>query len=64
MKLTVRDAAKLLQTSESVVQRWIRDESIPCHRVRDTYRFHRSELLEWATLARHPDRLARVSARG
>ena len=49
MKLTVRDAAKLLQTTESAVQRWIRDKSIPFHRVNDVYRFHRAELLEWAT---------------
>src|SRR4029077_17196851 len=49
MKLTVRDAAKLLHTSESAVHRWIREKSIPFHRVNDSFRFHRSELLEWAT---------------
>jgi PTS system nitrogen regulatory IIA component len=49
MKLTVRDAAKLLHTSESAIHRWIREKSIPFHRVSDSYRFHRSELLEWAT---------------
>jgi PTS system nitrogen regulatory IIA component len=49
MKLTVRDAAKLLQTSEAAVHRWIREKSIPFHRVNDSYRFHRAELLEWAT---------------
>jgi PTS system nitrogen regulatory IIA component len=49
MKLTVRDAAKLLHASESTIHRWIREKSIPCHRVNDSYRFHRSELLEWAT---------------
>jgi PTS system nitrogen regulatory IIA component len=49
MKLTVRDAAKLLHTSESTLHRWIREKSIPFHRVNDSYRFHRSELLEWAT---------------
>lgn len=49
MMLTVRDAARLLQTTESAVQRWVREGSIPHHRVNDTYRFHRSELLEWAT---------------
>jgi PTS system nitrogen regulatory IIA component len=49
MKLTVRDAARLLQTSEAAVHRWIREKSIPFHRVNDSYRFHGAELLEWAT---------------
>lgn len=49
MKLTVREAAKLLNTSERTLYRWIREESIPCRRVADHYRFHRAELLEWAT---------------
>src|SRR5258708_3969852 len=49
MKLSVRDAAKLLHTSESAIHRWIREKSIPFQRVNDSYRFHRSELLEWAT---------------
>ncbi|HXN33190.1 MAG TPA: PTS sugar transporter subunit IIA [Polyangiaceae bacterium] len=49
MKLTVQDAAKLLQSSERDVYRWIREKSIPFHRVNDHYRFHRAELLEWAT---------------
>ena len=49
MMLTVRDAARLLQTTESAIHRWVRDKSIPTHRVNETYRFHRSELLEWAT---------------
>jgi PTS system nitrogen regulatory IIA component len=49
MKLTVRAAAKLLQTSEPAIYRWIREKSIPFHRVNDHYRFHRAELLEWAT---------------
>src|ERR1019366_8549503 len=58
MKLTVRDAAKLLQTTEAAVHRWIREKSIPFHRVNDSYRFHRAELLEWAT-----SRGIRVSSR-
>src|SRR5258708_10656056 len=49
MKLSVRDAAKLLHTSESTIHRWIREKSIPFHRVNDSFRFHRAELLEWAT---------------
>jgi nitrogen PTS system EIIA component len=49
MKLTVRDAAEMLNVTEEVVYRWIREENIPVHRVSDHYRFHRAELLEWAT---------------
>jgi PTS system nitrogen regulatory IIA component len=49
VQLTVRDAAKLLRTSERVIYRWIREKNIPFHRVDDHYRFHRAELLEWAT---------------
>jgi hypothetical protein len=50
MKLTVRDAAKLLDTSESGVPRWIsvRRASLST-RVNNSFRFHRSELFEWAT---------------
>jgi PTS system nitrogen regulatory IIA component len=49
MKLSVRDAAKMLAVPEAAVYRWIREKSIPVHRVKDHYRFHRAELLEWAT---------------
>jgi PTS system nitrogen regulatory IIA component len=49
VNLSVRDAANLLRVSERVVYRWIREGSIPFRLVNDHYRFHRSELLEWAT---------------
>jgi PTS system nitrogen regulatory IIA component len=49
MKLTLQDAAKMLNVSERVVYGWIREQAIPVHRVNDQYRFHRAELLEWAT---------------
>src|SRR5438552_10080535 len=49
MKLRVADAAKMLDVSEEAIYRWIREASIPVHRVNDQYRFHRAELLEWAT---------------
>ncbi|MGH7294653.1 MAG: PTS sugar transporter subunit IIA [Polyangiaceae bacterium] len=49
MNLSVRDAARLLSASERDVYRWIREGSIPVQRVGDRYRFHRAELLEWAT---------------
>src|SRR5882672_6511320 len=49
MDLTVHDAARMLNVSERAIYRWIREKSIPVHRVSDHYRFHRAELLEWAT---------------
>jgi nitrogen PTS system EIIA component len=52
MRLTVRDAARLLNVSEKSVYRWIKDGSIPAYQVNDQYRFNRAELLEWATAKR------------
>ncbi len=49
MNLTVREAAKMLNVPEDTIYRWIREKDIPVQRVGDNYRFHRSELLEWAT---------------
>jgi excisionase family DNA binding protein len=52
--LTVRDAAKLLRTPEKQIYRWIDDGEIPFHKVNEQIRFHRAELLEWATARRLP----------
>jgi nitrogen PTS system EIIA component len=49
MKLSVRDAARLLNVSEKSVYRWIKEGAIPAYQVNDQYRFNRAELLEWAT---------------
>jgi PTS system nitrogen regulatory IIA component len=49
MQLTVRDVAGLLNVSEKTIYRWIKDRSIPAYRINEQYRFHRAELLEWAT---------------
>jgi PTS system nitrogen regulatory IIA component len=54
MLLTVRDAAKLLGTPEKKIYRWVDDGEIPFHRVNDQIRFHRAELLEWATARKLP----------
>jgi PTS system nitrogen regulatory IIA component len=54
MQLSVRDAAQLLGVSEKTVYRWARKGEIPFTRVNDQYRFHRVELLEWATARRIP----------
>lgn len=52
MKLTVRDASKLLQVSEKTVYRWIEQRMVPAYLVNGQYRFNRAELLEWATSRR------------
>jgi PTS system nitrogen regulatory IIA component len=49
MDLTVRDAARLLHVSDKTVYRWIREGSLPAHRLHDQYRLNRVQLLEWAT---------------
>ena len=48
-KLTVRDAAALLNASEKSVYRWIKQGLLPAYRINDQYRINRAELLEWAT---------------
>jgi nitrogen PTS system EIIA component len=52
MQLTVRDVANLLNISEKTIYRWIREGNIPSYRINEQYRFHRAELLEWATARR------------
>jgi PTS system nitrogen regulatory IIA component len=54
MLLNARDAARLLQTSEQQLYRWVDAEEIPFQRIRDQVRFNRTELLEWATTRRLP----------
>lgn len=49
MQISVSAAATLLNTSDRKIYEWIRKGSIPFQRVGDNYRFHRAELLEWAT---------------
>jgi PTS system nitrogen regulatory IIA component len=57
LKLTVRDVSKFLSVSESTVTRWIKQRGLPARHVGGQYRFHRADLLEWATSNR-----VRVSA--
>ena len=54
VKITVREAARLLSVSESEIYRWIDDGDIPCHIVNHQPLFSRAELLEWATVHRKP----------
>src|SRR5436190_19286319 len=52
MKLSVRQAARLLSVSESEVYRWVEEGEIPCVLVKNQPLFGRAELLEWATARR------------
>jgi PTS system nitrogen regulatory IIA component len=49
LQLTVRDAARFLNVSESTVTRWVRRRGLPAQHVAGQYRFNRALLLEWAT---------------
>jgi PTS system nitrogen regulatory IIA component len=48
MELTVREVARYLGVSEKEIYRWVAEGSIPLHEVGGSYRFNRTELLEWA----------------
>src|SRR2546422_11694268 len=54
MKISVREAARMLEVSEKTIYRWIEQKKLPVHRINDQYRFNRAELLEWATTQRVP----------
>lgn len=49
MQLTIRDLTKLLNTTETMVSRWIKQRGLPAQHVGGQYRVNRTELLEWAT---------------
>ncbi|MDD2711003.1 MAG: PTS sugar transporter subunit IIA [Verrucomicrobiae bacterium] len=49
MQLTVKEVAELLNTNEDGIYRWIADRGLPAHEVDGQHRFHRAEVLEWAT---------------
>jgi PTS system nitrogen regulatory IIA component len=49
MQLSVRDAARLLNSSERAIQRWIKERGLPHYKVQEQTRFNSVELLEWAT---------------
>lgn len=52
MNLSVKEAARLLSVSEKTIYRWIKQDIVPAYRVHESYRFNRSELIEWATSRR------------
>ncbi|MGA2703568.1 MAG: PTS sugar transporter subunit IIA [Isosphaeraceae bacterium] len=49
MELTLRDVSKFLNVSESTATRWIKHRGLPSQNVGGRHRFHRVDLLEWAT---------------
>jgi PTS system nitrogen regulatory IIA component len=49
MQLTVREVSEYLEVSEATITRWIKQRGLPAQYVGGQYRFHRAELLEWAT---------------
>ncbi len=49
MQLTTRDVTRFFSVSESTVALWIKQRGLPSQHVNGQYRFHRAELLEWAT---------------
>lgn len=54
MDLNLRDAAKMLDVSESTLSRWISDEGLPAFMINGRYRFNRVDLLEWANHRKIP----------
>jgi PTS system nitrogen regulatory IIA component len=52
MRVSVREAAGLLNVSEKTIYRWIALGKLPAYRVNEQYRLNRAELLEWATSQR------------
>lgn len=48
MKLSVREAAKVLNVSETAIYRWVDEDEIPFVMIQHHPMFHRVELLEWA----------------
>lgn len=54
MDLNLRDAAEILNVSESTLSRWVNDEGLPAFMINGRYRFNRIDLLEWANHRRIP----------
>ena len=49
MQLTIRDVSKFLDVSQGTIVRWVKERGLPAQSISGQYRFHRAELLEWAT---------------
>jgi PTS system nitrogen regulatory IIA component len=63
MQLEVREVAALFGVSDKTVYRWVEEDGLPAHEVEGHHRFHRAEVLEWATtrdLSPSPELFAEV----
>lgn len=49
MQLGVQEVAALFGVADKTVYRWVEDDGLPAHEVEGQHRFHRAEVLEWAT---------------
>ena len=54
MDLNLRDAAKILNVTESKLSRWINEEGLPAFMINGRYRLNRVDLLEWANHRKIP----------
>jgi PTS system nitrogen regulatory IIA component len=54
MRVTVRDAATLLNVSDEQIYNWIESKDLPAYKINEQYMINRSELLEWATARKLP----------
>ena len=54
MQLSIADVAKLCGVSENEVFRWVRRDGLPAERINDVFRVNAVELLEWASMTKHP----------
>jgi PTS system nitrogen regulatory IIA component len=52
VQLTLQDASRFLNVPEATVTRWVKQCGLPAQHVGGKYRFHRTELLEWASANR------------
>jgi PTS system nitrogen regulatory IIA component len=50
MQLGMREVSEAFGVSEASITHWIRQRGLPARHVAGQYRFHRAELLEWATV--------------
>lgn len=49
MQLGIREVASLFEVADKTVYRWVEEDGLPAHEVEGQHRFHRAEVLEWAT---------------
>ncbi len=50
MNLSLKQVAEVFRVSENTIIQWINTQNLPAELVADQFRFHRAELLEWASL--------------